>query len=71
MWKPISTYDALRTKPKMAVFYFRSMVAGNRLLLPPTVGVTRYYGHRECTHWMPLPVPPDENVNARGEGNEA
>jgi hypothetical protein len=55
-WQPIETYDAMKVKPKRAAFYFKSGVSGNSSFTgAPTVGLTRVYGFRVCTHWCPLP----------------
>lgn len=58
-WQPIDTYDALKKKPKHAVFYFKAECddrGRNRLI--PIIELSRTYGYRTCTHWMPLPEPP-------------
>jgi hypothetical protein len=55
-WQPIETYDALKNRPKYAVFYFEAMAG--RMGLEPTIEMSRRFGIRVCTHWMPLPEPP-------------
>jgi hypothetical protein len=56
-WQPIETYDALKIKPKFAVFYVARSDAG-RLKLAARVEGTRTFGMRNVTHWMPLPDAP-------------
>lgn len=62
-WKRIETYDALGFKPKLAVFWFEGVppVRGGKgkYSLPPCMQLTRTFGFRVCTHWMPLPDAPN------------
>ena len=70
-WQPIETYDALPklARPEYAVFYFRAEPGrnGNKGIgLGAIVEMTRIYGYRVCTHWMPLPPPPG-GIGREGE----
>jgi hypothetical protein len=62
-WQPIETYDALpqRKRPKFAAFYYPAEMAG-RTQLSKTVQFERNFGRRTCTHWTPLPEPPEQTV---------
>lgn len=58
-WLPISAYDALKKKPARVVF---AMAANEgRHALSAGVVLSRVYGYREITHWMPLPELPYDN----------
>lgn len=61
-WQPIETFDSMQAKerPKHAAFYFKPEPGRSRgdYGLGPTVQCERRYGHRVCTHWIPLPEPP-------------
>ena len=58
-WQSIETYDALKKKPKYAVFLFKAEGDDKRRnQLRQTIEFTRTFGYRTCTHWMPLPEPP-------------
>jgi hypothetical protein len=61
-WQPIETYDALKKKPKHAMFLFRRESRGGRgdFVLEQTIQPARIYGLRVCTHWIELPPPPSE-----------
>jgi hypothetical protein len=61
-WMPIETYDALKEKPKHAVFYVKATQPkrpGGHTLREMIVG-TRTFGLREITLWLALPPPPKE-----------
>jgi hypothetical protein len=53
-WQPISQY-----KGGNAVFYFEASAPDkwNRNALPATVQLTRNYGHRICTKFLPFELP--------------
>jgi hypothetical protein len=57
-WRVIEKYDALRKKPTNAVFYFVSSVNGS-FILQPVIQTSRIFGRRVCTHYLPLPSPPE------------
>jgi len=59
-WQPIETYDKLKKKPKLAVFWFKESSAGRNITLYATPYLSRSMGSRICTHWMPLPDAPKE-----------
>lgn len=58
-WQPIEAYDKMEKKPKRAAFFFIGTppLRGSKGLysLAPTIQTSRHMGHRECTHWLPLP----------------
>lgn len=55
-WQPISTYDALETKPRFAVFLFPP-VQIEECALPEEIKTVREFALRECTHWHPIQDP--------------
>lgn len=55
-WQPLSSYDALDTKPRFAVFFFPAIEV-NGCSLPEEVKTSREYASRECTHWHPIQDP--------------
>ena len=59
-WLPIDTYDKLKKKPGFAVFYVAEIKKRHRnnYGLPETIALSRSFGSRDVTHWMPLPEPP-------------
>jgi hypothetical protein len=61
-WQPIETYDKLKRKPKLAVFWFAEEVHKTRsdLNLKGMARLERRAGFRTCILWMPLPEPPKE-----------
>ena len=62
-WIPIETYDNLKNKPKLAVFYVKeSGDEGWTNCLPETISTDRTMGRRTITHWMPLPEPPEQSA---------
>lgn len=58
-WRPIETFDALPNsrKPRPALFYFEPLIEG-RTHLSATIELSRTFGRRVCTHWLPLPPAP-------------
>jgi hypothetical protein len=56
-WQPIEVYDALKVKPKMAVFRFEPVPSknGRGLSLPEHFEMKRTFGSRVCTHFVELP----------------
>lgn len=50
-WHLIDDYDQLprNKRPEHAVFFFTAEPG-----LAPVVAFSRRYGHRTCTHWLPL-----------------
>lgn len=57
-WMPIETYDALKVKPKYAVFLVAEMIPENKrsgIVLGETISIDRHFGRRTITHWIPLP----------------
>ena len=60
-WKPIETYDKLKTKPKLALFWFEELKPrwANGIGLNACANLSRQMGSRVCTHWMPLPDAPN------------
>lgn len=58
-WQPIETYDALKKKPKYAVFWFKAVIneRRNELTLPATAKIDRCMGRRVCTHWFEFEEP--------------
>ena len=60
-WQPIETYDALKKKPPLAVFWFEATQpnrpGGHHLYA--IANLSRVMGSRICTHWTPLPDPPE------------
>ena len=65
-WEPIETYDKLKRKPKMAVFWFKEAQAGRSVVLYATPYLSRTMGSRICTHWMRLPDPPEVEAPSIG-----
>lgn len=55
-WQPISTYDALETKPRFAVFFFPAVKTEDCALLEE-IKTGRECALRECTHWHPIQDP--------------
>lgn len=64
-WRDIETFDAIPTKhkPRPAVFYFEPLIEG-RTHLSATVELSRTFGRRLCTHWLPLPSAPNQAKEA-------
>jgi hypothetical protein len=64
-WQPIETYDKLKKKPALAVFWFAgtppSRGGRGEYCLSPCAQLSRSMGSRVCTHWMPLPAPPSND----------
>lgn len=64
-WQPIETYDLLPrlARPTYAAFFFEGTAPARgqhgKYGLPPMVELTRSYGSRVCTHWAPIPEPPN------------
>jgi hypothetical protein len=61
-WQPIETYDALKKKPKFAVFYVPATepTRHGNYQLSELVSTTRCFGNRDVTYWQPLGEPPRE-----------
>ena len=57
-WQPIETYDAMKKKPKLCVFWFKDMPQGKNYTLPAIAVLDRHFGSRVCVHWIELPEPP-------------
>ena len=65
-WEPIEDYDKLKKKPRHAVFLFsgetpKNGKQGAAYYLVQCVNTSRSMGFRTCTHWMPLPEPPNKD----------
>lgn len=58
-WRDIASYDRLKHKPRLAVFYFPAVTNSSHPSnnLRATVQLQRVFGNRVCTKWMPLPDP--------------
>ena len=54
-----------RQPPRKQVILYFPEIGGqnssNNLSAMIKVGYARTYGHRDATHWMPLPPPPGES----------
>ena len=62
-WQPIATYDKLKKKPELAVFWFRPVKASKyhtHTGLRALIATDRFLGSRVCVYWMPLPEPPEQ-----------
>ena len=63
-WQPIETYDALKKKPRFAVFYVEATTAG-RGYLSEMIVTERLFGYRTITHWVALPdLPSNKQHNS-------
>lgn len=58
-WEPIEKYDAMKRKPKHAVFFVESMMSG-KSELPAMIVTERRFGWRVVTHYFVLPEFPEE-----------
>ena len=58
-WQPIAQYDALKKKPKHAVFWVKEKLNSehSRYTLPERVSSERSNGYRTVTHYMTLEPP--------------
>lgn len=57
-WRPIAEWDEMKPKdrPQRALFWFKASESGGARLAP-TIKEGRFYGYRECTHFMPIEPP--------------
>ena len=69
-WQPIETYDKLKRKPKLSVFWFKEFkpLWSNGIGLNAFASLDRIMGSRTCVLWMPLPEPPTEAIREEKEG---
>lgn len=64
-WRPVAEFDAMQKKPSDALFLFEGTASSGRrsYTLPPTVQMSRAFGHRTCTHWLPYTAPPAQEAD--------
>lgn len=55
-WIPIEKYDAMKKKPKWAIFWFEATQSG-RIFLRPMIRPDRVAGSRVCTHFAIITPP--------------
>ena len=69
-WQPIETYDKLKRKPKLSVFWFKELkpLWSNGIGLNACASLDRIMGSRTCVLWIPLPEPPTEAIREEKEG---
>lgn len=59
-WQTIDTYDNLKIKPKLALFWFEGVAPSRgsqgKYSLSPMAHLSRVFGSRICTHWIEIPI---------------
>lgn len=72
-WRPIETYDQMKRKPRLAVFWFSAVPATRPggFGLDACANLSRTMGSRTCTHWMPLPEAPNVEVTGAERASPA